>query len=53
VSAVVERALAEGKTLLYQTLESNLGAVGAARRVGYEQYATHLAVRLKRDAKEG
>jgi GNAT superfamily N-acetyltransferase len=53
VSAVVERALAEGKTLLYQTLESNLGAVGVARKVGYEQYATHLAVRLKRDAKEG
>jgi GNAT superfamily N-acetyltransferase len=52
VSAVVERALAEGKTLLYQTLEANLGAVGIARRVGYEQYATHLAVRLRRDAKE-
>jgi GNAT superfamily N-acetyltransferase len=53
VSAVVERALAQGKVLLYQTLESNLGAVGVARKVGYEQYATHLAVRLKRDAKEG
>jgi GNAT superfamily N-acetyltransferase len=52
VSAVVERALGEGKTLLYQTLEANLGAVGVARKVGYEQYATHLAVRLKRDAKE-
>ncbi len=53
VSAVVERVLAEGKTLLYQTLEANLGAVGVARKVGYEQYATHLAVRLRREAKEG
>lgn len=47
VSAVVACALAAGKTLLYQTLESNLGAVGIAARLGYQQYARHLAVRLK------
>lgn len=47
VSAVVARALAVGKTLLYQTLEANTGAVGIAARLGYRQYASHLAIRLK------
>ena len=46
VSAVVSAALAAGKLLLYQTLESNAGAVGIAHRLGYEPYARHLAVRL-------
>jgi GNAT superfamily N-acetyltransferase len=47
VSAVVARALAAGKTLLYQTLEANLGAVGIASKLGLRQYASHVAVRLK------
>jgi predicted GNAT family acetyltransferase len=48
-SAVVQRALNEGKLLLYQTLEANLGAVHIARKLGYEQYARHVAVRLRND----
>jgi GNAT superfamily N-acetyltransferase len=47
VSAVVARALANGKTLLYQTLESNTGAIGIATQLGYTQYARHLAIRLR------
>lgn len=48
-SAVVQRALNEGKLLLYQTLEANSGAVHIARKLGYEQYARHVAVRLRND----
>lgn len=47
VSAVVARALLAGKTLLYQTLESNLGAVGIAAKLGFQQYGRHVAVRLR------
>lgn len=47
VSAVVGRALREGKLLLYQTLEANRSAVRIALRLGYEQCARHVAVRLK------
>jgi hypothetical protein len=36
--------------LLYQTLEANRGAVQIALNLGYEQYARHVAVRLKREA---
>jgi GNAT superfamily N-acetyltransferase len=50
VSAVVAAALGEGKLLLYQTLEANRGAVQIALKLGYEQYARHLAVRLKRES---
>jgi GNAT superfamily N-acetyltransferase len=46
-SAVVERALQGGKLLLYQTLEANVAAVRIARRLGYDQYARYMAVRLK------
>jgi hypothetical protein len=46
---VVQRALNEGKLLLYQTLEANSGAVHIARKLGYEQYARHVAVRLRND----
>ncbi len=46
-SAVVGRALQEGKVLLYQTLETNTASIRIARRLGYEQYARHVAVRLK------
>ena len=45
-SAVVAEALANGKLLLYQTLESNEPAVRIARSLGYDRYARHLAVRL-------
>jgi GNAT superfamily N-acetyltransferase len=47
-SAVVAATLEEGILLLYQTLESNRGAVRTALNLGYEQYARHIAVRLKR-----
>lgn len=50
VSAVVAAVLAEGKLLLYQTLEANRGAVQIALNLGFEQYARHVAVRLKREA---
>ena len=50
VSMTVELALAEGKVLLYQTLESNTAAVKLAQRLGYERYAQHIAVRLKAEA---
>jgi GNAT superfamily N-acetyltransferase len=46
-SAVVQRALQAGKLLLYQTLEANRGAVRIALKLGYEQHARHLAVRLR------
>lgn len=48
-AAVVARALGRGKTLLYQTLESNTAAVRVATKLGYEQYARHIAVRLAAD----
>lgn len=48
-SAVVAEAMANGKLLLYQTLESNEAAVRLALSLGYERYANHLAVRLTRD----
>jgi ribosomal protein S18 acetylase RimI-like enzyme len=50
VSMTVERALAAGKLLLYQTLESNTAAVKLARRLGYERYAQHIALPLKANA---
>jgi hypothetical protein len=49
-SAVVAAALASGKLLLYQTLESNEPSVRIAFALGYERYANHLAVRLKHDS---
>jgi len=48
-AAVVAEALANGKLLLYQTLESNHPAVRIARSLGYDRYANHLAVRLSRE----
>lgn len=47
VSAVVEHALARGELSLYQTLTANRGSVALAERLGYRQYATHLAVRVQ------
>jgi len=52
VSMTVELALNDGKVVLYQTLESNTAAVKIAKRVGYEQYARHVAVRLNAEAPE-
>lgn len=49
-AAVVAQALANGKLLLYQTLESNHPAVRIALSLGYERYANHLAIRLNREA---
>ena len=46
-SAVVGRALQEGKVLLYQTLEANTASIRIARPLGYEAYARHVAVRLQ------
>lgn len=51
-AAVVAEALENGKLLLYQTLESNHSAVRLALSLGYDQYASHLAVRLSREAPE-
>lgn len=50
VSAGVERAVAADQLVLYQTLLANAPAVAIARRLGFEPYATLLAVRLHRDA---
>jgi hypothetical protein len=46
VSATVAEALRDGKLVVYQTLMENERAVGIARRLGFEFYASHLAVRL-------
>jgi hypothetical protein len=50
VSAVVAAALEAGKLLLYQTLEANRGAVQIALNLGFEQYARHVALWLKRES---
>lgn len=50
VSAVVEEALSAGSLLLYQTLMAYSGSVAIAERLGYRQYATHMAVRLHPEA---
>ena len=50
VGAMAQDALADGRLLLYQTLLSNRPAVSLALRLGFEQYATLLAVRLVPDA---
>jgi GNAT superfamily N-acetyltransferase len=50
VSATVRAALAQQRLLLYQTLESNMAAIRLAKQLGYQQYARHVAVRLREDA---
>jgi GNAT superfamily N-acetyltransferase len=50
VSSVVAAALQEGRLLLYQTLEANRSAIQIAANLGYEQYARHVAVRLKAES---
>jgi GNAT superfamily N-acetyltransferase len=46
-SAAVEAALAEGRLVLYQTLVANTAAVSLAQALGFDPYATHLAVRFR------
>ena len=46
-SATVADWVDQGGTMLYQTLLENQAAVAVARALGFEQYATHLAVRFK------
>lgn len=46
VSALTARCLASGALLHYQTLRANLPSVAIARRLGYADAATALAVRL-------
>jgi GNAT superfamily N-acetyltransferase len=46
--AVVAVARSNGKLVLYQTLESNEASVRLALSLGYERYANHVAIRLKR-----
>ena len=46
-SAAVAWSLQAGLTLTYQTLMENTGALRIAQSLGFEQYATHIAVRLR------
>jgi GNAT superfamily N-acetyltransferase len=46
VAALTARCLADGALLHYQTLRANLPSVAIARRLGYEDVASALAVRL-------
>ncbi len=50
VSALADEALSAEQLVLYQTLVSNSPAISLARRLGFEKYATLLAVRLVPDA---
>lgn len=47
LSAAIEHGLSKDFLMLYQTLVLNKPAVAAAESIGYKQYATHLAVRLR------
>ncbi len=47
--AVIADGRHHGKLMLYQTLESNDAAVHLARALGYERYASHIAVRLNNE----
>jgi len=49
-SAAVKAALQRGALVLYQTLAANAPAVTIARRLGFERYAGHVAVRLEAGA---
>jgi GNAT superfamily N-acetyltransferase len=50
VSAATARGLAAGFIVLYQTLVANTPSVALAAGLGYQLYATHLAVRLTPEA---
>lgn len=47
VSASIQYALDRNRLILYQTLVANTPAVGIARALGLEEYARHVAVRLR------
>ena len=47
VAALTARCLASGALLHYQTLRANLPSAAIARRLGYEEVATALAIRLR------
>ncbi|HVN38116.1 MAG TPA: GNAT family N-acetyltransferase [Myxococcota bacterium] len=52
VSALAKQALSARQLVLYQTLLSNAPAIAIALRLGFEPYATLLAVRLAPDSDE-
>jgi GNAT superfamily N-acetyltransferase len=52
VSATTAGALAAGFIVLYQTLLANTASVALATGLGYQRYATHLAVRLTAEGAE-
>jgi GNAT superfamily N-acetyltransferase len=53
VSAMVEHALSQGALVLYQTSFANVPALAIARRLGFEPYATLVAIRLRSAASPG
>ena len=48
VAQIGGRAIAEGLLPQYRTLETNGASIRVARALGFCQYATSLAVRLRR-----
>jgi len=46
LSTMLETAVSGGTLVLYQSLLSNGPAISLAQRLGFQQYATLLAVRL-------
>jgi predicted GNAT family acetyltransferase len=47
LSAATAHGLDNGFLMLYQTLQSNTPAIATAQSLGYQPYASHLAVRLR------
>lgn len=46
VKAAIADLARQGKVALYQTLHSNLPAIGIAKNLGVQHFASHVAVRL-------
>lgn len=46
VKAAIADLAKQGKVALYQTLHSNLPAIGIAEHLGIQHYASHIALRL-------
>lgn len=44
---IIARHLTDDWLLLYQTLDANTASLALARRLGFERYATNLALRLR------
>jgi GNAT superfamily N-acetyltransferase len=53
VSAATGQGLEAGFIVLYQTLLANAPSVALATGLGYQPYATHLAVRLTSGGRAG